>query len=287
MKKEIQWHGIIVPVVTPMKDPYTVDLDAVQGHFDYMIKGGVNGIFILGTTGEGPMISSTEQRKFIPESVRAAAGRVPLLVGISSASGADTIELGKFAIKAGADGIVATVPCYLPPADENEIYRFYKTLTDYFPGQVFIYNMPEMSKIRLKPELVVELLKLEGVAGYKDSSGVIEDLRYVVERTGKPCFVGPEHLTCEAMSFGAAGGVNGGANLYPALFAKLVRAIDEKDNAARDAAQAEILSIQKLYGNPVSTQNCLRGLKLELARLGLMKNKTAFPLQPLEKLWYE
>ena len=241
MKKDILWHGIIVPAVTPMKDPYSVDLTAVQKHFDYMIGGGVNGIFILGTTGEGPAIGHEEQRKFIREAVKAVSGRVPLLVGISEASGADTLEVGKFALEAGADGLVAAIPCYLPPSDED-IYRFYQTLAETFPGKVFIYNMPGMCKVTLKPELVVELLKLEGIAGYKDSSGVIGDLKYVVERTAKPCFVGPEHLTMEAMISGAAGGVNGGANLYPELFANLVIAVDYNNISARNAAQAEILS---------------------------------------------
>ena len=286
MKKDMLWHGIIVPAVTPMKDPYTVDLTAVQKHFDYMIAGGVNGIFILGTTGEGPAIGHGEQRKFIRESVKAVAGRVPLLVGISEASGADTLEMGRFALEAGADGLVAAVPCYLPPSDED-IYNFYQTLSETFPRKVFIYNMPGMCKVNLKPELVVELLKLEGIAGYKDSSGVIEDLKYVVERTAKPCFVGPEHLTMDAMSFGAAGGVNGGANLYPERFASLVKAIDSNDTAARDAAQKEILSIQKIYGPAPCANSCICGLKLELERKGLMRNITAFPLQPLKEPLYD
>ena len=285
MKKDILWHGIIVPAVTPMKDPYTVDLTAVQKHFDYMIGGGVNGIFILGTTGEGPAIGHEEQRKFIREAVKAVSGRVPLLVGISEASGADTLEVGKFALEAGADGLVAAIPCYLPPSDED-IYSFYQTLAETFPGKVFIYNMPGMCKVNLNPELVVELLKLEGIAGYKDSSGVIEDLKYVVERTAKPCFVGPEHLTMDAMNFGAAGGVNGGANLYPELFANLVKAVDNNNISARDAAQKEILSIQKIYGPVPCANTCICGLKLELARKGLMQNITAFPLQPLKNPLY-
>ncbi|MBO5694389.1 MAG: dihydrodipicolinate synthase family protein [Lentisphaeria bacterium] len=285
MKKDILWHGIIVPAVTPMKDPYTVDLTAVQKHFDYMIGGGVNGIFILGTTGEGPAIGHEEQRKFIREAVKAVSGRVPLLVGISEASGADTLEVGKFALEAGADGLVAAIPCYLPPSDED-IYSFYQTLAETFPGKVFIYNMPGMCKVNLKPELVVELLKLEGIAGYKDSSGVIEDLKYVVERTAKPCFVGPEHLTMEAMISGAAGGVNGGANLYPELFANLVKAVDNNNISARDAAQKEIMSIQKIYGPAPCANTCICGLKLELERRGLMQNITAFPLQPLKNPLY-
>ena len=116
---------------------------------------------------------------------------------------------------------------------------------------------------------------------------MIEDLKYVVERTAKPCFVGPEHLTMDAMSFGAAGGVNGGANLYPELFASLVKAVDNNNISARDAAQEEILSIQKIYGPAPCANSCICGLKLELERKGLMRNITAFPLQPLKEPLYD
>ncbi|MBE6387514.1 MAG: hypothetical protein E7045_05585 [Lentisphaerae bacterium] len=69
---------------------YTVDIPAVKPFFDYMIDGGVHAVFILGSTGEGPALSCAEQKKFILESVKVIASRVPLLVGISGASGAES-----------------------------------------------------------------------------------------------------------------------------------------------------------------------------------------------------
>jgi len=280
MKK---YHGIIVPVVTPLSDPFTVDLPAVKPLFDFIIGGGVSAIFVLGTTGEGPALSLDQQKKFILESKKAIAGRVPLLVGISGASGADTLEMGRFAVNAGADAIVAAVPCYIPAESDDEIFGFYSALAQEFPGKVFVYNMPAMVKVAFSPELAVRLLGIPGIAGYKDSSGVFEDFARVVKAAkplGKHLFIGPEHLTKAAMEIGGDGGVNGGANILPELFARLVKAIDDGDTAAADQAQREIEAFQPQYGTPCTAPSVVRSLKYLLARKGLIQNITAFPNLP-------
>ena len=148
MKK---YHGIIVPAITPLATPYTVDIPAVKPFFDYMIDGGVHAVFILGSTGEGPALSCAEQKKFILEAVKVIASRVPLLVGISGASGAESIELGKFALEAGADAVVAAPPCYIPAQNEDEIFNYYKVLSEEFSGKLFVYNMPALTKISIWP----------------------------------------------------------------------------------------------------------------------------------------
>ena len=280
MKK---YHGIIVPVVTPLSDPFTVDLPAVKPLFDFIIGGGVNAIFILGTTGEGPALSLDQQKKFIIESKKAIGGRVPLLVGISGASGADTLEMGRFAIDAGADAVVAAVPCYIPAESDDEIFGFYSALAEAFPGKVFVYNMPAMTKIAFSPELAVRLLGIPGIAGYKDSSGVFDDFAQVVKAAkhlGKYLFIGPEHLTKSAMEIGADGGVNGGANILPGLFTRLVKAIDDGDAAAAEQAQKEIEDFQPQYGSPCTAPSVVCALKSLLAQKGLIKNITAFPNLP-------
>lgn len=282
MKK---YHGILVPAITPLSTPTTVDLSAVKPFFDYMIEGGVHGIFILGSTGEGPAISISEQKKFIQESVKAVAGRVPLLVGISGASGAESIELGEFALAAGADVLVAAPPSYIPAESDAEIYNYYKVLSEIFSGKLFVYNMPALTKVAIKPDLALQLLALPGVIGYKDSSGILEDLLYVLDKAkglGKGIFVGPEHLTMQAMLAGADGGVNGGANLLPELFSGLVDAVDNADCEKMNALQREIEAFQPTYGTPCTCAGVVRALKRALAAKGLIKNITAFPNLPLE-----
>ena len=282
MKK---YHGILVPVVTPLDSPGTVDLPAVRPFFDYMINGGVHGIFILGSTGEGPALSIAEQKKFILESVKVTTSRVPLLVGISGASGMESIELGRFALEAGADAVVAAPPCYIPAENEEEIFNYYKILSEEFSGKLFVYNMPALTKVAISPDLALRLLALPGVIGYKDSSGILEDLLYVLRESrdlGKAIFVGPEHLTLQAMLAGADGGVNGGANLLPELFSGLVAAVDAGDAEKMNALQREIEDFQPNYGTLCTCPGVIRALKRALSGKGLIKNILAFPNLPLE-----
>ena len=268
MKK---YHGILVPVVTPLNSPGTVDLPAVRPFFDYMINGGVHGIFILGSTGEGPALSIAEQKKFILESVKVTGSRVPLLVGISGASGMESIELGRFALEAGADAVVAAPPCYIPAENEEEIFNYYKILSEEFSGKLFVYNMPALTKVAISPDLALRLLALPGVIGYKDSSGILEDLLYVLRESrdlGKAIFVGPEHLTLQAMLAGADGGV--------------VAAVDAGDAEKMNALQREIEDFQPNYGTPCTCPGVIRALKRALSGKGLIKNILAFPNLPLE-----
>lgn len=283
MKK---YHGIIVPAVTPLSDAWTVDPEGTEKLLESVIRGGVNGIFILGSTGEGPALSAREQRRLIALAVKITAHRVPLLVGISGASGADTIEAGRYAIQSGADAVVAAVPCYLPNTD-REILHYYRTLAQEIPGDIFAYNMPALVKKSFSPELAAEILALDGIAGYKDSSGDLVALRRVLEIAGetakrKCVFIGPEHLTLQALAMGVDGGVNGGANLRPELFAALYRAFLERDAARADELQHEVLSLQSIYGDPCTCASVIRGLKYQLAQRGIIKNILAFPSLPLE-----
>ncbi len=280
-----KYHGIIVPAITPLADPETIDLPAVKPLFDFMIAGGIHGIFILGSTGEGPALKLSEQKKLITESVKAIAGRVKLLVGISGASGAETLEMGDFAIQAGADAVVAALPCYIPATSEEEIINYYTVLGQRFPDKVFIYNMPALTKINIQPELAVKLLSLPGITGYKDSAGDFDNLVTVIKSAkhlGRAIFVGPEHLTGPAMLAGADGGVNGGANVKPEMFADIVKAVDEQDMELYERTKKAIDDFQPLYGTPCTCPSVIRSLKRELSRMGMIRNITAFPNLPLK-----
>ena len=250
-----------------------------------MIEGGVHGIFILGSTGEGPALSGEAQREFIRICVDAVGGRVPLLVGISEASAVESVRLGKFAAEAGADAVVAAVPCYLPP-DEDEQVAFYRYLAEAVPLPLFVYNMPSLTRVSLQLSALERILVLPGVVGYKDSSGDLAAFRAVLERFGSrpdlSLLVGPDELTGEAVLLGGDGGVNGSANLNPRLFADLYEAAKRKDSGKVAELQARVLEQGKLYGTPVTTAGVIRRMKREAARMGLCRNVLAVPTLPLQ-----
>lgn len=278
-------QGIIVPLITPLATPETIDRAGTCRLVRRVIEGGVDAVFLLGSTGEGPALSRHARCEFIETAVEAAAGAVPLLAGISGASGVEAIEAGKFAARSGVSAVVAAPPCYLP-ASEKELLVYYERLAGEIGLPLFLYNMPALTRVNVTPELAVKLAGRENIAGYKDSSGDLDAFRRAVTLLGgRPDFsllIGPEHLTLAALRMGGDGGVNGGANLRPELFAALCRAVREGAAPEHiDALQKEIVELGRFYATAPGAPGVIRGLKYELARLGVIQNQLAFPALPL------
>ena len=108
MQKKLQ--GIIVPLITPLETPETIDRAGTERMVRRVIEGGVNALFLLGSTGEGPALTARARCEFIDVAVAAAGGALPVLVGISGASGAEAVEAGKFAAREGVSAVVAAPP---------------------------------------------------------------------------------------------------------------------------------------------------------------------------------
>ena len=180
--------------------------------------------------------------------------------------------------------VVAAVPCFLPP-EEEEILRYYRLLAREVPSPLFLYNMPSLTKVAMKLETVRRLAEIPNVAGYKDSSGDLEAFRKAVELLGgRPDFsllIGPEELTAEAVALGGDGGVNGGANLRPELYAGLYDAVRRGEREKAAQLNARVLEIVRSYGVPVTTGGVIRRLKYELSREGIIRNILAAPSLPM------
>src|ERR1700744_6220445 len=106
--------GIIPPMITPLRGRDELDVAGLERLIEHILGGGVHGLFILGSTGEGPSLSERLKRELIERSAKIVDHRVPLLVGISDTSLADSIALAKHAAEAGADAVVCTSPFYFP-----------------------------------------------------------------------------------------------------------------------------------------------------------------------------
>ncbi len=205
MKMQKKLQGIIVPLITPLETPETIDRAGTERMVRRVIEGGVNALFLLGSTGEGPALTARARCEFIDVAVAAAGGALPVLVGISGASGAEAVEAGKFAAREGVSAVVAAPPCYLP-ATEAELVCYYERLAGEVGLPVYLYNMPALTSVNISPELAAKLADRENIAGYKDSSGDLAAFRRAVKLLGgRPDFsllVGPEHLTLPALQMG-------------------------------------------------------------------------------------
>ena len=119
-----QIHGIVPPLVTPLLQRNTLDRRGLQHLVAEQLAAGVDGLFVLGTTGEGPSLSHQLRRQMIEATCDLVSGRVPVYVGITDTSLVDAQELAGFAADCGADAAVAAPPFYFP-AGQTELRHWF------------------------------------------------------------------------------------------------------------------------------------------------------------------
>ena len=281
-----EFKGIIPPVITPLTATRELDIAGLERLIEHMISGGIHGLFVLGTTGEGPAVGYKVQQDMVKESIRIVNNRIPILVGISSAACQESVEQAQFAFECKANGVVAAPPCYFN-LGEPELFDYYKYLAETSKLPLFVYNMPSMTKVYMKPSLVKKLAEIPNIRGYKDSSANMPDFHEVLltlkEREDFSIFVGPEELLGESVLFGADGGVSGGANLNPEIFVGMYNAAINGDVAKMQDFQQKIYAQRKLYSLGSFQSSMIKGLKSALAQKGICQDYLAAPFNHFEK----
>ncbi|MBQ6471534.1 MAG: dihydrodipicolinate synthase family protein [Victivallales bacterium] len=273
-------QGIVPPVITPLTPAGDIDPIGLEKLLKHLTDGGVHGLFILGTTGEGPALGMERQKEMIRQTLRLNAGALPVLVGISAAAQDDSFALADFAFEQGANALVCAPPCYFLPG-EDELLDYYRTVAANVKLPLFLYNMPSMTKVLMKPSLVLRLAELPNVKGYKDSSGNMCDLHEILlglkGRDDFSVFVGPEELLAESVLFGADGGVAGGANLNPELFVAMYNAAKAGNVPEMRRLQGAIYSQRRLYSIGRYQSSIIKGLKSALSLKGICQDTMAMP----------
>jgi len=272
-------------MVTPLSDGDTLDLPGLERLVEHLIAGGVSGVFILGTTGEGPSLSDRLRRELIDRTCKAARHRVPILVGITETAYAESVKLAVYAADAGADAVVLAPPHYFP-ISQAELLQYVRRLTGDQPLPLLLYNMPAMTKVSFEPETIRRLLDIERIIGIKDSSGDLNYFDQILELArGRPdwsVLIGPEELMAEAVQRGGQGGVNGGANLLPRLFVELYHAAAGRDAARVSLLQAQVVRFQRIYRIRTEASALIKGLKCALSVRGICNDTVAPPFYPLD-----
>lgn len=270
--------GIVPPLVTPLKDNETLDVESLERLINHLIAGGVHGLFILGTTGEEQSLSYSVRQQMIRETCRINDGRLPVLVCITDTSIVESIHLANLAAECGASGLVSAPPYYFATG-QPELAEFYEELVPQLPLPVFLYNMPSHVKVSFAPATVARLAKMPQVVGLKDSSAnavYFQSVMYAVRQTGRTDFAmlcGPEEITGECVLMGGHGGVNGGANMFPELYVAMYDAAVAGDIARMRHLQQYIMQISAtIYSVGQHGSSYLKGLKCACSLLGVIND---------------
>jgi dihydrodipicolinate synthase/N-acetylneuraminate lyase len=218
-------HGTLAAAVTPLTDGgEALDEAAFEPYVDFLVRGGVDGVVALGTTGEGMLLPVDRRMRAAELFVGAARGRLQVAVHAGAQSTWDTVELAAHAADRGADAVAAIAPPYFRLDEPAQLAHLAAAARACAPTPFYVYEFEAASGYAVAPA-VVERLREEApnLAGMKVSDAPFERVRpYLLD--GLDVFVGAEPLIDEALRAGAAGAVSGLAAAFPEAVVEAVRA---------------------------------------------------------------
>jgi len=278
--------GIIPPMITPLTDEGFLDVKGLENLVEHLISGGVHGIFLLGTNGEGPSLTYSLRKELIKTACRMIDGRVPVLVGITDTSFQDSIDIAYYSKEYGADAVVVAPPFYFP-ISQDEMIQYLDDLIPQLPLPVMLYNMPSCTKLHLSVETVKKAKDL-GAIGVKDSSGDIFYLYSLIEEfKDSPEFsiiAGTELYLPETINYGGHGAVAGGANFFPKLFVDLYNASVARDQEVIAVLRDQVLKLYNtIYNIGGDSSRITKGTKSALFAMGICNDYMAHPLRKFNK----
>jgi 4-hydroxy-tetrahydrodipicolinate synthase len=271
--------GTITALVTPFRNQ-KVDFADLKKLVDHQIKGGVDGLVPVGTTGESPTLDHEEHMEVIRATVDYARGRVLVLAGTGSNSTAEAVDLTKLSDAAGADAMLVVAPYYNKPSQEG-LYRHYATLAEATAKPIVLYSIPGRCGIEISVPVIERLRsKYPNVSTIKEAGGSVDRVDQIVQALGKHMVVlsGDDSLTLPFMAVGAQGVISVASNLIPREVSKLVALARGNDFAAASKLHRKLYPLFKalfIEPNPVP-------VKMALARAGIIGSEEVRP--PLSEM---
>ena len=228
---KFEFRGVISAMITPLKNSgREIDEKALRTYCDFLISKGVKGLFICGTTGEGPLMSVEERKRISEIIVDQVKNRAKVIINSGYITTDDTIALIKHSQKIGADAAAVVLPYYYSLDDRSLIDHFIKIARTVPELPFFIYNIPENTINNFVPHILEEIFeKVDNFAGIKTSNADLLQLQeYIDLLHGEiPIYYGNDKLNVPALAMGAAGIISGNASVFPEPFIKLYKNFKE------------------------------------------------------------
>jgi len=281
MKK---FKGTGVAIVTPFKNDTSIDFAALGRVIDHIIKGGVNYIVAMGTTGESVTLTKDEKKALISYVVEAVDNRVPVVTGIGGNSTQEVINCIRYANLTGVDGILSVAPYYNKPTQKG-LFEHFKAIATCSPLPVIIYNVPGRTCCNISSDTCLELAhECENIVAVKEASGDISQIMKIIK--GKPenfdVISGDDMMTIPIIAAGGSGVISVLANAFPEQTSELVNhSIKNNFKSARELQFRFLEMIELLFieGNP-------SGVKAMLNIINLCQNNLRLPLVPVSRTIY-
>lgn len=279
MKNTI-FTGMATAIVTPMHTDGSIDYEALGRFVEFQIDSGINGLVVMGTTGENATIEPEDQKKVIAYTVEKVAGRVPVIAGTGTNNTEHVLRNTRNACQVGADAILVVTP-YYNKATQNGLVTHFTAVADESTLPVILYNVPGRTGCNLLPKTVAKLSEHPNIAAIKEATGSLAQMIEIMHLCGDKIDVysGEDGLTVPMMAMGAKGTISVLSNVAPRQSVAMTDACLRGDYAAAAKMQCDLLPlINALFSevNPIPA-------KAATAAMGFGADALRLPLTSMEE----
>lgn len=256
-----QITGVIAAMITLFDENENVDVKRTENLVDFLLDQGIDGFYLTGSTGEGFLMNADERKLVVETVIKRVAGRKPVVVHVGDIGTKKSIDLAKHAYATGADA-VSSVPPFYWKFSENDIYNYYKDLSESTPLPMIVYNIPLAGL--MGTDLILRLSKLENVKSLKFTGKDHDQLSHLKEVLGKDFIIysGCDEMAFSGLAAGADGLIGSFYNVMPELFIKMFHAAQANDMITATRMQR------------IGTEIILASIKYDY--LALMRNMLAW-----------
>lgn len=273
------FKGAGVAIVTPFKEG-KFDKESYEKLIEFQIQNKTQALIVLGTTGEAATVSFEERGEIVSTAVAKVGKRIPVIVGTGSNCTTTTIKCTKQAEELGADGVLVVTPYYNKCTNKGMIEHF-TVVANATKLPVILYNVPGRTAVNIPPEVIVEMVKVDNVAGVKEASGnigqILEIKRLVPENF--MIYSGNDDQIVPIYACGGHGVISVASNVIP-------KKVQEMCEAFMDGDLAEALRLQLHYKKFIDLLFCEVNpipAKAALHEMKYIENEFRLPLTSMEE----
>ncbi|MEX0736378.1 MAG: 4-hydroxy-tetrahydrodipicolinate synthase [Bacteroidota bacterium] len=274
-----QFRGTGTAIVTPFKSDRSLDEKALRKLVEFQIKGGVEALIPVGTTGESPTLDYEEHFRVFDVVIATAAGRVKIFAGTGSNNTAEAIEQTQYARKAGADAALVVGPYYNKPTQEG-YFQHYRAIAEGVDIPIIVYNVPGRTGGNIEAATTLRMAEeIPNIVAVKEASGNLAQIMEIARHKPRnfSLLSGDDAITLPMMALGGDGCISVVANEVPRDFSEMVRQALKGNFEKARALHNKLLplmNINFIEANPVP-------VKAALAMMGMIEEVYRLPLVPI------
>jgi 4-hydroxy-tetrahydrodipicolinate synthase len=268
MAKGTKFKGTGVAIVTPFNKHGQVDFKSLGKLVDFIIKGGVEYIVVMGTTGESVTLSKEEKQRVVSAVIERTDKRVPVVLGLGGNNTQEILNgLKKSSDFRHVDAILSVSPYYNKP-NQRGIYQHYKAIAEATPVPVILYNVPGRTSSNVLPDTTIRLAEdFKNIIAIKEASGNLEQCMKIIKHRPKDFLVisGDDMITLPMIAAGADGVISVVANAFPKDFSEMTRQIlggNVKEAQRLHYKLTDIIEQLFADGNPAGIKAVLEMMKI-------------------------